>query len=574
MGTAPAGEFAVSSPKSDLAFRFTPYQPGEKLRPEAKLTASVTEGMVPLEVRFGGSGDGKTRWDFGDGTASDEPNPVHVFEKPGLYSVTLTVTDAEGGSARSSVQIAVDRKTVEPMVRVGVPEGERPLLKLHGTARRTDGGSLLFPDGAPWGWVQAGDGALDDLRGLRSFTVLGCLKPESLQVGSGGNRIVFCLNNDHAGIDLVCLADGRLRLGVNQWVDSVQDDSSPGRLQVGKWTSFAVTYDATRPDGNVSWYFSQPAASPDTAVVALDRRSTYRVGPVGTDVGPLVVGNFNETMRGYGLDRQFRGEIRALQVFGSRVGGRGALDADEINARFKSLPYPDGDAKPRAAIARPRVVVLSDFPPLDVIPVGAGQGPPEKRSDPDDVQSMVRFLLYGNDFDIEGLVASSSTLANVAKKRNLLDILDLYDRVDENLRRHDPRYPTAETLRSVTWEGRSGTYGKPAGRFSARARTARLRTPSSSSWTGPTPGRCGSASGAARATWPKPSGRCGRHAAPPNSTDSSASCGFTRLRSRTARRSGCSTRSRACSSSSRRRTTWACSGTCTVPTRSLRTWRG
>ena len=98
--------------------------------------------------------------------------------------------------------------------------GETPALKLHGTARRTDSGSLHLPDGAPWGWVQAGDGALDDLRGLRSFTILGWLKPESLQVGSGGNRIVFCLNKDHSGIDLVCHADGRLRLAVNQWPDS------------------------------------------------------------------------------------------------------------------------------------------------------------------------------------------------------------------------------------------------------------------------------------------------------------------------------------------------------------------
>lgn len=47
VGTAPAGEFAVSSPKRDLAFRFTPYQPGEKLRPEARLTASASEGAVP-----------------------------------------------------------------------------------------------------------------------------------------------------------------------------------------------------------------------------------------------------------------------------------------------------------------------------------------------------------------------------------------------------------------------------------------------------------------------------------------------------------------------------------------------
>ncbi len=95
VGTAPAGEFSVSAPKADMAFRFTPYQPGEKLRPEAKITASVTEGVAPLEVRFGSSGDGKTQWDFGDGAVSDEPNPTHVFEKPGLYSVTLTVTDAD-----------------------------------------------------------------------------------------------------------------------------------------------------------------------------------------------------------------------------------------------------------------------------------------------------------------------------------------------------------------------------------------------------------------------------------------------------------------------------------------------
>jgi hypothetical protein len=115
-----------------------------------------------------------------------------------------------------------------------------------------------------------------------------------------------------------------------------------------------------------------------------------------------------------------------------------------------------------AAPVKPRVVVMSDFPPLDVIPGGANYGPAEKRSDPDDVQSMIRFLLYGNDFDIDGLIASAGTVANVASKQGILDILYLYDRIDENLRRHDSQYPTAAKLRSVTWEGRSGTYGRPA----------------------------------------------------------------------------------------------------------------
>jgi hypothetical protein len=116
----------------------------------------------------------------------------------------------------------------------------------------------------------------------------------------------------------------------------------------------------------------------------------------------------------------------------------------------------------RSALAKPRVIILSDFPPLDVIPGGANQGPAEKRSDPDDVQSMVRFLVYANEFNVEGLVASAGTFANIARKQNILDILNLYDQVDENLKKHDSRYPTADQLRAVTGQGRDKTWGKPA----------------------------------------------------------------------------------------------------------------
>lgn len=118
-------------------------------------------------------------------------------------------------------------------------------------------------------------------------------------------------------------------------------------------------------------------------------------------------------------------------------------------------------ASAQRADARSRLVITTDFPPLDVIPGGAGHGPAEKRSDPDDIQSMVRLLLYSNDFEIDGLIASAGTFANLADKHHLLDLLDLYDQVDENLRAHDPLYPTADHLRTVTWQGRSGTWGKP-----------------------------------------------------------------------------------------------------------------
>ncbi len=330
VGSAQPGAFVTAAWTNDLVYRLTPYRPGEKLRPEARPTASVLEGLAPLTVRFGSATAHRARWEFGDGAASSEPAPTHTFETPGLYAVTLRVADADGLSAQDQLLIAVDRKSGDPIGRAGFLEGETPVLRLHGTARRSADGALLLPDGAPWGRVEVGDAAIEDLRGLRSFTLLGWLQAESLKTGSGGNRIVFCLNGDHSGIDFVCHADGRLRLAVNQWPDNVQNDSSPGKLQPGKWTFFAVAYDATQSRDNVRWHFSPAMDAPGPAPVALDRRTSYNVGPVAADLGPLAIGNFNATMRTYGWDRQFRGQLRRLQIFGSRVGGRGALSAEAI----------------------------------------------------------------------------------------------------------------------------------------------------------------------------------------------------------------------------------------------------
>lgn len=95
-----------------------------------------------------------------------------------------------------------------------------------------------------------------------------------------------------------------------------------------------------------------------------------------------------------------------------------------------------------------RVMVSSDFPPF-----------PVTNSDPDDVQSIVRFLLYSNEFDVEGLIASAGTFGMVAEKKNILAVLDEYEKVDENLRKHDPKYPAADALRAVTYEGKGNNNG-------------------------------------------------------------------------------------------------------------------
>ena len=61
---------------------------------------------VPGEIRFIDVSKDRNgtivawHWDFGDGTASTERFPVHVYAERGRYMVTLTVTDDDGETAR------------------------------------------------------------------------------------------------------------------------------------------------------------------------------------------------------------------------------------------------------------------------------------------------------------------------------------------------------------------------------------------------------------------------------------------------------------------------------------------
>ncbi len=69
----------------------------------------------------------------------------------------------------------------------------------------------------------------------------------------------------------------------------------------------------------------------------------------------------------------------------------------------------------------------------------------------DDQCSVMRFLLYANEWDIEGIVTSSSQYHwrgyRWAGDDWVEPYLDAYEKVYPNLVKHDPRYPTAQYLR-------------------------------------------------------------------------------------------------------------------------------
>ncbi|MFH0758406.1 MAG: nucleoside hydrolase-like domain-containing protein [Bacteroidota bacterium] len=94
---------------------------------------------------------------------------------------------------------------------------------------------------------------------------------------------------------------------------------------------------------------------------------------------------------------------------------------------------------------KPRIIVLTDI-----------------ENEPDDAMSLVRFLTYSNQWDVEGLVATTSVhqQKEIATWR-ILEILDAYGLVRDNLLKHEPGYPTLEYLSSVVREGRKD-YGMNA----------------------------------------------------------------------------------------------------------------
>ena len=92
----------------------------------------------------------------------------------------------------------------------------------------------------------------------------------------------------------------------------------------------------------------------------------------------------------------------------------------------------------------------------------SGQGTTKQRlivltdigSDPDDVQSMVRLMLYSNQIDIEGLIASTSVHQPDAVSPEMIrNIISKYKKVQSNLLKHEPGFPSAKKLQVVVKQG-------------------------------------------------------------------------------------------------------------------------
>jgi hypothetical protein len=93
--------------------------------------------------------------------------------------------------------------------------------------------------------------------------------------------------------------------------------------------------------------------------------------------------------------------------------------------------------QPTFAQDKARIVVLTDI-----------------ENEPDDAQSLVRFLVYSNHYDVEALIATTSThLRDTTAEWRIREIVDAYGKVRDNLLLHESGFPTEDYLHSVTKKG-------------------------------------------------------------------------------------------------------------------------
>ena len=87
--------------------------------PTANFIGSPTSGGAPLTVYFTDQSTGTPSawsWTFGDGGTSTAKNPSHVYNSPGLYTVTLTASNACGSDGETKANYI--NVTEQPLMHV------------------------------------------------------------------------------------------------------------------------------------------------------------------------------------------------------------------------------------------------------------------------------------------------------------------------------------------------------------------------------------------------------------------------------------------------------------------------
>jgi PKD repeat protein len=133
-------------------------QAGFALPLQASISADPSSGSEPLNVSFhagvsGGQPPWIFKWDFDDLKISDIDSPVHEFTGPGIFNVSLKVTDISGNSVSATTKISVTAEGVPVVIATVQPDNGSIPLSVQFNAKVTGGDAPLtylwdFRDGS------------------------------------------------------------------------------------------------------------------------------------------------------------------------------------------------------------------------------------------------------------------------------------------------------------------------------------------------------------------------------------------------------------------------------------------
>jgi len=156
--------------------------------PVASFTTNVTSGSNPVSVQFIDTSSNtptKWFWSFGDGGVSEESDPTHAYTIDGVYTVTLTVTNADGSHSVTRANYITSLKSVAPPVAGFVSTGATGSSPL----------SVKFVDASSnnptsWVWSFGDGGSSTEENPTHVYTTKGTFTVTMTATNSGGSNTV------------------------------------------------------------------------------------------------------------------------------------------------------------------------------------------------------------------------------------------------------------------------------------------------------------------------------------------------------------------------------------------------
>ncbi len=107
----------------------------ESINPiDVDIEGAISDGKSPYKIAFAAKTNNENKpltyqWEFGDGSTSNDQNPIHTFKKTGIYQTRLTVSDSYGNTGLDITTINIEEiAPVEAKIGVNTWSGFEPLI--------------------------------------------------------------------------------------------------------------------------------------------------------------------------------------------------------------------------------------------------------------------------------------------------------------------------------------------------------------------------------------------------------------------------------------------------------------